>query len=59
MTTVKVADCIAGFIYGFTEHDHTAEMEQCFHDTPEFEADVCDAYVDIVSKDNQKALEGI
>ena len=37
MSTTIVADFVAGFIQGFTEHDDKADLEKCFADSPEFE----------------------
>ena len=59
LTTITVADCIAGFTHAFTGHDDKAIAEQCWHDTPEFRADMCDVYANIITKDNQKVLAAI
>ena len=50
---------IAGFMHGFTGHDDKSEMEQCYKDSPEFLADMCDVYANLVTKDNQKVLSAI
>ena len=34
-------------------------MEKCFQDTPQFQADMCDIYSNIITKDNQKVLTAI
>lgn len=59
LTTLEVADFVAGFMFGFTGHDDKADMEQCFKDTPEFRTDMCNVYANLVTKDNQKVLEAI
>ena len=59
MDTAIVADTVAGFMYAFTQHDDKAEMEACFKDSPQFEADICDAYANILTKDNRKVLEAL
>ena len=46
-------------MYGFTNHNDKADMEKCFKDTPEFEADMCDVYANLITKDNQKVLIAI
>merc|ERR1712151_1315133 len=47
------ADFLAGFIFGFTGHDQKAYLESCYHDTPQFETDICNAVNDFSTKDNQ------
>ena len=59
LTTTIVSDYIAGFIYGITNNDHKAAMEQCFMDTEQFEEDVCTLVADFYTKDNQKVLAGL
>lgn len=59
LSTVEVADFIAGFIDGFTGHDHKAYMETCFKDTDAFETDVCTLVADLKTKDNQKIAEAL
>jgi len=53
------ADFLAGFIFGFTGHDQKAYLESCYHDTPQFETDICNAVNDFSTKDNQKVIEGV
>ena len=59
LTTLEVADFIAGFVYAFTGHDDKAIAEQCWHDTQAFRDDMCDVYANIITKDNQKVLAAI
>ena len=50
---------IAGFIRNMTGNDHSAYMEQCFKDTPQFETDMCDAVNAFATKDNQQMITGL
>ena len=59
ITTKDIADYIAGFMAGMTGNDHKADMEQCFKDTPAFEADVCNTIKAIQTKDNQQILQAL
>ena len=34
LTTIMIADLMAGFTFGFTGKNDKADMEKCFHDTP-------------------------
>jgi hypothetical protein len=59
LNTVEVADFLAGFVHGFSGHDHKAEFETCFHDTPEFEEDICSIYSAIKTKDNEQIINAV
>ena len=54
-----MADFIAGFASAYTGHDDKAILEGCYKDTPEFRADVCDIYANIITKDNRKVLAAL
>jgi len=59
LTTTIIADILAGFVYGFTNHDDKADLEACFQDTADFEQDMCDVADAFATKDNQKILGAI
>ena len=59
LSTIIIADYIAGFMHGFTGNDNKAAMEACFQDNDGFETDVCEVVADFRTKDNRKVLEGI
>jgi len=59
LSTIIIADYIAGFMHGFTGNDNKAAMEACFQDNEGFENDVCEFVADFRTKDNRKVLEGI
>ena len=57
MTTTQIGDFVAGFVGGFTGHDHHIDFEQCWTDTPDFEQAICTVTHDFGSRDKQKLLE--
>ena len=59
LTTVEIADFLAGFVYGFTGDNYQTYFESCFKDTQAFEADICTIVADFASKDNRKMIEGL
>ena len=59
LTTVEIADFLAGFVYGFTGDNYQTYFESCFQDTQAFEADICTIVADFASKDNRRMVEGL
>ena len=59
LNQIVIADFLAGFIHGFTGNDHKAYFETCLIDTPQFEADMCDAVNKFATKDNQQVIQAV
>ena len=53
LSTIEIADFLAGFFDGFTGHDNQAYFEQCIRDNGDFEEHMCKAVNDLMTMDNQ------